>query len=305
LGKDAGSGAIAPKRAAPQVPAPLPEGERLSAHRSSGPKSCANDPTGKWAVRLAASWHSSSMERQPVLVARGLKKAFRRTTAVAGVDLDVREGERVALLGANGTGKTTTLLMLLGAITPDEGTIDVLGHRLPHGRGPAMQQVGFSAGYLPLPDRLRVLEVLRVFGDLYNVPDARAAAMAGLERFGIAHLADDMASELSSGQRTLVALVKATMHAPRLLVLDEPTASLDPDVAARARRGLDQLWEEQGTSVLITSHNMSEVERFCERVVFISRGKVVANGSAEAVAAQFGRDTLEDVFLHLATEESL
>jgi ABC-2 type transport system ATP-binding protein len=168
-----------------------------------------------------------------------------------------------------------------------------------------MKGVGFSAGYLPLPDRLRVIEVLRVFADLYGVADADGAAHAGLERFGIGHLGSQMASELSSGQRTLVGLVKATMHAPRLLVLDEPTASLDPDVAARARRGLEDLWEEQRTAVLVTSHNMSEVERICERVVFISRGKVVANGAASEVAAQFGRDSLEDVFLQIASEEDL
>jgi ABC-2 type transport system ATP-binding protein len=239
------------------------------------------------------------------LEARGLRKVFRKTVAVADVDITVAAGERVALLGANGAGKTTTLLMLLGAITPDEGTIDVLGHRLPHGRSAAMNGVGFSAGYLPLPDRLRVVEVLRVFADLYGVDDAEKAAREGLERFNIGHLADQMASELSSGQRTLVGLVKATMHRPRLLVLDEPTASLDPDVAARARRGLDELWQEQQTAVLVTSHNMSEVERICERVVFISRGKVVANGAASEVAAQFGRDSLEEVFLQLASEEDL
>ena len=168
-----------------------------------------------------------------------------------------------------------------------------------------MQCVGFSAGYLPLPDRLKVIEVLRVFGDLYGVSDSRRAAFEGLERFGIVHLADEMANELSSGQRTLVALVKATLHEPKLLVLDEPTASLDPDVAARARRGLEGLWQGLGTAVLVTSHNMSEVERLCERVVFISRGKVVADGPAPEVAAQFGRDSLEDVFLQLASEEEL
>jgi ABC-2 type transport system ATP-binding protein len=245
------------------------------------------------------------MADELVLEARGLRKAFRGKQAVADVDLTVRAGERVALLGANGAGKTTTLLMLLGAITPDEGTIELLGHRLPGGRSAAMRGIGFSAGYLPLPDRMRVIEVLRVFADLYNVDDSHSAAQAGLERFGIAHLGSQMASELSSGQRTLVGLVKATMHSPRLLVLDEPTASLDPDVAARARRGLEGLWEEQRTAVLVTSHNMSEVERICERVVFISRGKVVANGPANEVAAQFGRDSLEDVFLQIASEEDL
>ena len=238
-----------------------------------------------------------------VLEARGLKKAFRDQRAVDGVDLAVAPGERVALLGANGAGKTTTLMMLLGAITPDEGTVEILGHRLPKGRSEAMAHVGFAAGYLPLPDQIRVLEVLRIFGDLYNVKDADAAAKAGLDRFGITHLADQMASELSSGQRTLVGIVKATMHRPQLLVLDEPTASLDPDVAARARLGLEEVCREDGTTLVVTSHNMTEVERICERVVFLSHGKVVANASPTEVAEQFGRSNLEEVFLHLASEE--
>jgi ABC-2 type transport system ATP-binding protein len=238
-----------------------------------------------------------------VLEARGLKKAFRDQQAVDGVDLTIAPGERVALLGANGAGKTTTLMMLLGAITPDEGTVEILGHRLPDGRSEAMGNVGFAAGYLPLPDQIRVVEVLRIFGDLYKVDDAEAAARAGLERFGITHLADQMANELSSGQRTLVGIVKATMHHPQLLVLDEPTASLDPDVAARARIGLEDVCREDGTTLLVTSHNMTEVERICERVVFLSHGKVVANASPSDVAAQFGRENLEEVFLHLASEE--
>src|ERR1041384_1615773 len=133
-----------------------------------------------------------------VLEASDLVKRYKRTTAVAGVSLTVAAGERVALLGANGAGKTTTLLMLLGAITPDEGTVELLGHRPPRGRSAAIRHIGFAAGYLPLPDRLRVIEVLRVFGDLYGVVDAEAAARAGLARFGISHLADDMARELSS-----------------------------------------------------------------------------------------------------------
>ncbi|MBV8692253.1 MAG: ABC transporter ATP-binding protein [Actinobacteria bacterium] len=237
------------------------------------------------------------------LEARGLEKSFRGKRAVDGVDLVVRAGERVALLGANGAGKTTTLLMLLGVVTPDAGTIEVLGHPLPAERSEAMTGVGFSAGYLPLPDRMRVIEVLRVFGDLYGVPDPLTAAQEGLERFRIAHLAREMASELSSGQRTLVGIVKASMHHPPLLVLDEPTASLDPDVAARARRGLEEICDEYGSAVLVTSHNMTEVERICDRVVFISHGKVVANGTSVEVAEQFGQPNLEEVFLHLAAED--
>lgn len=240
-----------------------------------------------------------------VLIARGLRKAYGKSQAVDGVDLTIGVGERVALLGPNGAGKTTTLLMLLGAVSPDEGTIEILGHPLPRERSQAMAGVGFAAGYLPLPERLRVREVLGVFADLYGVSDARRAVSVGMERFGVAHLADRMATELSSGQRTLVGIVKATLHRPQLLVLDEPTASLDPDVAERVRRGVEDLWAEDGTALLVTSHNMTDVERVCQRVVFLSRGRVAADGTPIEVAEAFGRPTLEEVFLHLATQEEL
>ena len=143
----------------------------------------------------------------------------------------MRAGERLGLLGPNGAGKTTTLLMLLGAITPDAGTIEIGGHRLPRHRSAAMSQVGFVAGYLPLPDRLKVREALAVFAGLYGLQGhaARAAIADALERFRITGLADRPCEQLSSGQRTLVGIVKAVLHRPRLLVLDEPTASLDPD----------------------------------------------------------------------------
>jgi ABC-2 type transport system ATP-binding protein len=240
-----------------------------------------------------------------VLEATGVVKRYKRTTAVAGVSLVVDAGERVALLGANGAGKTTTLLMLLGAIIPDEGSVTVVGHRLPAGRSRAMAHVGFAAGYLPLPNRLKVREVLAYFANLHGVSDPGSAIDAGLERFRIPHLADAMASELSSGQRTLVGIIKATLHQPRLLVLDEPTASLDPDVAHRVRVGLEETCDEHGSALLVTSHNMTDVERICERVVFLSHGLVVADGSPAAVARQFGRTNLEEVFLHLASEETI
>jgi ABC-2 type transport system ATP-binding protein len=237
------------------------------------------------------------------LEARGLVKRYKRTTAVAGVDLTVGVGERVALLGPNGAGKTTTLLMLLGAITPDEGGVRLLGHELPAGRSRAMEGVGFAAGHLPLPDRLRVREVLRFFGNLHGLTDPGPAIALGLERFRIGHLADTMGSELSSGQRTLVGIIKATLHRPALLVLDEPTASLDPDVAQRVREGLEATCEEDGTALLVTSHNMTDVERMCDRVVFLANGVVVADGSPAEVAGSFGRSNLEEVFVHLASTE--
>ena len=241
---------------------------------------------------------------ETVLRARGLVKAYRGQKAVAGVDLELRAGERVALLGPNGAGKTTTLFMLLGVVTPDEGTVDLVGHRLPEGRTKALAQVGFAAGYLPLGERLRVREFLRMFADLYGVDGGSDAVEAALRRFGIGHLASSLGSELSSGQRTLVGIVKATMHAPRLLVLDEPTASLDPEVALRVRLGLLDLSRQLGSALLVTSHDMSEVERLCERVVFLSHGRVVADGSPAEVSASFGHRGLEDVFLHLADRQS-
>jgi len=234
-----------------------------------------------------------------VLSARGLRKSFAGRVAVDGVDLTVTAGERVGLLGANGAGKTTTLLMCLGAITPDAGAIELLGHPLPAGRSAAMEGVGFAAGYLPLPEKLRVREVLTMFAELYGVADTRHAVESGLDRFRIPHLGDAMGTELSSGQRTLVGIVRATAHHPRLLILDEPTASLDPDVALRVRVGLEQLCHEDGLALLVTSHNMSEVERLCERVLFMKAGRVILAGTPAEVAARSGHDTLEDVFLEL------
>ncbi len=239
---------------------------------------------------------------ETVLEARGLVKDYRRARAVDGVDLVVRAGERVALLGPNGAGKTTTLLMVLGVVSPDAGSVVICGRRLGRGRSRAAEDVGFAAGYLPLAERLRVREYLRLYGNLYGLVDPADAIDAGLARFRIEHLADAMGTELSSGQKTLVGIVRATLHRPRLLVLDEPTASLDPDVALRVRTGLRALCEEAGSSLLVTSHDMAEVSRLCERVVFLSRGRIVADGTPEEVSARYGRADLEGVFLHLADE---
>lgn len=239
---------------------------------------------------------------QHVLAASGLVKTYRRGRAVDGIDLTVGPGERVAVLGPNGAGKTTTLLMCLGVVRPDQGSVSVVGHQLPKHRSKAMQNVGFAAGYLPLPERLRVREYLGMYAELYGVADSPAAIAEGLERFGIGHLAAAMGTELSSGQKTLVGIVKATLHHPALLVLDEPTASLDPDVSARVRSGLEQLCQEQGTALLITSHDMREVERLAQRVVFLLGGRVVADGTPQQIATRYDRADLEGVFLHLAEE---
>ena len=237
-----------------------------------------------------------------VVVARSLSKRFRGKTAVDALDLVVPAGARVGLLGPNGAGKTTTLLMLLGVITPDAGTIDLAGYRLPRHRSKALGQVGFVAGDLPLPENLKVREALTIFAGFYGIRRPKPVINDAIERFGIGHLAEQQSRELSSGQRTLVSIVKSTLHEPRLLVLDEPTASLDPEVAGRVREAMLDLHRERGTTLLVTSHNMREVETLCERVVILANGSIAADGSPSEVAAEFQTEDLEGAFMHVAAQ---
>jgi len=240
------------------------------------------------------------MADEVVLEARGLVKDYRRDRAVDGISLVVHAGERVALLGPNGAGKTTTLLMILGVVSPDEGAVSICGYDLAHQRSRAAECVGFAAGYLPLTERMRVREYLRLYGQIYGIADPNPLIDEGLDRFRIGDLAGAMGTELSSGQRTLIGIVRATLHRPRLLVLDEPTASLDPDVAQRVRAGLLDLCDRDGTALLMTSHDMSDVVQVCERVVFLSHGHIVADGTPETIASDYGHGDLKGVFLHLA-----
>ena len=242
------------------------------------------------------------MSSSLVVDARGLGKVFKGQAAVDHLDLAVPAGARLGLLGPNGAGKTTTLLMLLGVIAPDSGEIDVVGFRLPHGRSKAMEQVGFVAGYLPLPENLTVREALSLFAGFAGLRKPAAIVEEAIETFGLTELADKRNQELSSGQRTLVSITKAILHRPRLLVLDEPTASLDPDMAARVRETLLAIHRRDHTALLVTSHNMREVETLCERVILMSRGKIVADGTPAAIATQFAVDDLEGAFLAVAAE---
>jgi ABC-2 type transport system ATP-binding protein len=234
--------------------------------------------------------------------ARGLVKRFGTKTAVDHLDLLIPQGARVGLLGPNGAGKTTTLLMLLGAVTADEGSIEIAGFRLPRQRSKALGKIGFVAGYLPLPENLKVREALTIFAGFYGIRRPANVINQAIEQFGIGHLADQQSRELSSGQRTLVSIVKSTLHRPPLLVLDEPTASLDPEVAIRVREALLELHRTSGTTLLVTSHNMREVETLCERVVILANGRVAADGTPTEIATQFATDDLEAAFLHVAAQ---
>ncbi|HNJ70170.1 MAG TPA: ABC transporter ATP-binding protein [Microthrixaceae bacterium] len=232
-----------------------------------------------------------------VLRASRLRKDFGDTRAVDDVSITIHAGERVGIVGPNGAGKTTTLLMLLGAIEPDHGTIDIAGHRLPGGRSDAMTRVGFAAGYLPLPSGLTVTETLELFGRLYGVADPTTRAAEVLDELHIDRLAGQKVESLSSGQGTLVGFAKAVIHHPRLIVLDEPTASLDPDVAMRVRDRLEHMNSERNATLLLTSHDMREVAELTTRVVFLRQGRIIADGPPDQVVASHGHADLESMFL--------
>ena len=237
----------------------------------------------------------------PAAVAvKDLYKQFTDTVAVNRLSFNVAPGEIYGLLGANGAGKTTTLSMLLNLITPDGGDIAILGHRYPEGREAILSQVNFSSTYVSLPLRLTVWENLRVFAALYGVKQPKERIHELLERFEISQALKTRVGELSSGQKTRVYLTKALLNDPRILFLDEPTASLDPDMADKTRQVLLEVQKERGTTVLITSHNMAEMESLCDRILFIDKGTKLMEGTPDAILKHYGHATLEEVFIHVA-----
>jgi ABC-2 type transport system ATP-binding protein len=216
----------------------------------------------------------------------------------------VRVGATVGLLGGNGAGKTTTIAMLLGLLIPTAGTIHVLGHDMAHDRFRALARMNFSSPYVSLPQRLSVAENLRVYGHLYNVAglEGRIAELAA--ELDLGELLDRPAGKLSAGQKTRVALAKALINEPEVLLLDEPTASLDPDTADWVRGHIEAYRRRRGATILLASHNMGEVERLCDRVIMMKAGKVVDDDSPAGLLARYGRDDLEEVFLDVARGRS-
>ncbi len=230
----------------------------------------------------------------------GLSKRYGPVTAVAGISFTVAAGEIVALLGANGAGKTTTLAMLLGLVVPSAGRIEILGHDMARDRFAALARMNFASPYVALLARLSVAENLRVYGHLYGVPrlERRIRELAG--ELDLVPLLDRPAGTLSAGQKTRLALAKALINHPAVLLLDEPTASLDPDTADRLRGWLAAYRAASGCTILLASHNMTEVERLCDEVLMLREGAIVARGSPEELCARFGRERLEAVFLDIA-----
>ena len=229
-----------------------------------------------------------------------LTKQYGTTLAVDGISFQVRAGQTVGLLGGNGAGKSTTIAMLLAILVPTSGRIEILGHDMARDRYRALARMNFSSPYIALPGRLSVRENLRVYGHLYNVrnTDRRIAELT--EELSLGDFLDRPAGELSAGQKTRVALAKSLINRPELLLLDEPTASLDPDTGDMVRSWLERYRVSSGCSMLLASHNMAEVERLCDHILMLRRGRIVDEGSPDALLARYDRDTMEDVFLDIA-----
>jgi ABC-2 type transport system ATP-binding protein len=229
-----------------------------------------------------------------------LRKTYGAVEAVKGISFAVRAGTTTALLGGNGAGKTTTLSMLLGVLTPTAGRITVLGEDMLRHRHRVLPRINFTSPYVDLPKRLTVRENLRVFADLYGVRDARLRIAEVAAECDVTPLLARPYGELSAGQRTRVSLAKALLNQPDVLLLDEPTASLDPDIGDRMRTYLETYQRRTGCTMLLASHNMGEVERMCDDVIMLRAGLVVDQGSPQELLARYGRADMEQVFLDVA-----
>ena len=231
-----------------------------------------------------------------------LSKRYGATLAVDDIGFRIARGATVGLLGGNGAGKTTTIAMLLGLLIPSAGQIRVLGIDMARDRFTALARMNFSSPYVALPSRLTVAEILRVYGHLYGVPRLEPRIGTLAEELDLTALLRQPLGQLSAGQKTRVALAKALINRPEVLLLDEPTASLDPDTGDWVRTWLERYRDESGCAMLLASHNMAEVERLCDDVLMMKQGRVVDRGSPAALLARYGRDDMEDVFLDIARD---
>lgn len=231
-----------------------------------------------------------------------LHKRYRGTVAVDDVSFEVGRGEIIGLLGPNGAGKTTTINMILGLLQPTSGSICIEGLDIALHRSRALERTNFAAVYAPLPGNLTVYQNLRVFGLIYRVEALSQRIEYLLGRFDLRRFRGVKCGLLSSGEQTRVSLAKAMLNSPHLLLLDEPTASLDPATARDIRAQIREFADQSSGGVLWTSHNMYEVEEVCDRVLFLSRGKVLLQGDPKALPAEHGMATLEELFITVARE---
>ncbi len=239
-------------------------------------------------------------QRERVIEVGHLTKDFNGVRAVDGISFNVYGGEILGILGPNGAGKTTTLQMLLGVTTPTGGDIRIFGLNPATHHEEILKRVNFSSTYISMPLSLTVLENLTVFAGLYGIRRPEERILALLRTFEVEELKNRTVRKLSSGQVTRIGLVKALLNEPKILFLDEPTASLDPDMADKTRSFLKQIRDERGLSISYTSHNMKEMEEISDRLLFLDRGRIIAEGRPDQLLSTFAGKDLEDVFLKVA-----
>ncbi len=245
--------------------------------------------------------HSSGIVPvEPAIAVDQLVKVYGATRAVDGISFALAPGSITGLLGGNGAGKTTTIAMILGLVMPTSGSAKVLGAQMPRQRYQVLHRMNFESPYIDMPHRLTVRQNLKVFGKLYAVEALGERIARIAEQLELRDFLDRPTGKLSAGQKTRVALAKALINQPEVLLLDEPTASLDPDTADWVRSRLESFRAQHGATVLLASHNMAEVERLCERVIMMKRGRIEDDDAPAALLTRYGRQTLEEVFLDVA-----
>jgi ABC-2 type transport system ATP-binding protein len=242
----------------------------------------------------------AGMPAPPPIAIDRLVKIYKTVPAVDGISFTLTPGSITALLGGNGAGKTTTIATIMGLVAPTSGRVTVLGAEMPQQRHRVLHRMNFESPYVEVPMRLTVRQNMTVFGMLYGVTDLKERIAQLGHDLDLTELLDRPTGRLSAGQKTRVSLAKALINNPDVLLLDEPTASLDPDTADWVRGHLEQYCRERHATVLLASHNMNEVERLCERVIMLKRGRIEDDDTPAKLLTRYGRRTLEEVFLDVA-----
>jgi ABC-2 type transport system ATP-binding protein len=237
---------------------------------------------------------------EPGIAVERLVKTYKAATAVDGISFALARGSITGLLGGNGAGKTTTIATIMGLVAATSGSVKVLGAEMPRQRYRVLHRMNFESPYVEMPMRLTVRQNLTVFGMLYGVADLPSRIAAVTAELELSDLLDRQTGQLSAGQKTRVSLAKAMLNEPEVLLLDEPTASLDPDTADWVRGRLERYRLARGATILLASHNMAEVERLCERVIIMKHGRIEDDDTPERLLERYGRATLEEVFLDVA-----
>ncbi|MGZ3771335.1 MAG: ABC transporter ATP-binding protein [Bdellovibrio sp.] len=239
-------------------------------------------------------------QQSDILSVSSVSKTYGKKVAVENISFRLKANEIVALLGPNGAGKTTIINMILGVLTPNHGIIEIENINLSRHRQLALKNTNFAAVYSPLPGNLTVIQNLTVFGKLYEVQNLQARIDELINEFDLDRFKHTRVGTLSSGEQTRVSLAKALLNRPRLLLLDEPTASLDPSVAHDIRYKIKDYVKSSKTAVLWTSHNMYEVEEICDRVLFLAQTKILLEGSPKALLKEYDKKNLEELFIDVA-----